>query len=54
MGKKKTRPAGRDAKTGEFIPLEETKKRPGETVKERVPLPGRGDTGRGKNKKKGN
>ena len=48
--KPRTRVAGRDAKTGQFIPVEETKKRPATTVRERVPLPGHGDTGSGKKK----
>lgn len=43
---------GRDAKTGEFIPVKETYKRPITTVREVIPLPGHGDTGRGKDKKK--
>jgi hypothetical protein len=33
---------GRDAKTGEFIPVDEAKRRPNTTVVERVPLPGKG------------
>ena len=33
---------GRDAKTGEFIPVKEARRRPGTTVVERVPLPGKG------------
>lgn len=33
---------GRDARTGEFIPVEEARKRPETTVVERVPLPGKG------------
>jgi len=43
---------GRDAKTGEFIPVKETYKRPNTTVREVIPLPGHGDTGRGKGTKK--
>jgi hypothetical protein len=39
---------GRDARSGEFIPLKETYKHPSTTVRERIPLPGYGDTGRGK------
>ena len=30
---------GRDARTGQWIPLEEAKKRPATTVIERIPLP---------------
>lgn len=33
---------GRDAKTGQFIRVEEARKRPNTTVVERVPLPGKG------------
>ena len=33
---------GRDAKTGEFIPVKEARQRPASTVVERVPLPGKG------------
>lgn len=33
---------GRDAKTGEFIPVKEARQRPSTTVVERVPLPGKG------------
>lgn len=33
---------GRDAKNGQFIPLEDAKRRPSTTVVERVPLPGKG------------
>ena len=53
MRKKKTYLRGRDAKTGQFIPLSETEQRPDTTVKQRVPLPGYGVTGKGKKKKKG-
>lgn len=41
---------GRDSRTGQFIPLEETRKRPATTQREVIPLPGFGDTGRGKKK----
>lgn len=45
MGKgSKTSLRGRDAKTGEFIKVEEARKRPNTTVVERVPKPGYGDT----------
>lgn len=35
---------GRDARNGQFIPVEEARRRPETTVVERVPLPGYGDT----------
>ena len=40
----KTSLRGRDAKTGEFIPVEEARQRPNTTTVERVPKPGYGDT----------
>lgn len=33
---------GRDARTGQFIPVEDARQRPSTTVVERVPLPGKG------------
>lgn len=33
---------GRDAKTGQFITVEEARRDPDHTVVERVPLPGKG------------
>jgi hypothetical protein len=33
---------GRDARSGEFIPVREARQRPATTVVERVPLPGKG------------
>ncbi len=33
---------GRDARTGQFIPVKEARQRPSTTVVERVPLPGKG------------
>ncbi len=33
---------GRDARNGQFIPVEEARRRPDTTVVERVPLPGKG------------
>lgn len=45
MGKK-THEVGRDARSGQFIPVEEAKRRPSTTVVERVPNPGYGDTGK--------
>lgn len=45
MAKKPTsHVAGRDARTGFFIPLSETYRRPSTTVRERVPNPGYGTT----------
>jgi hypothetical protein len=37
--KPKTTRRGRDAKTGQFIPIEEAHRHPDTTVVERVPLP---------------
>lgn len=37
---------GRDARTGQFIPVEEARQRPNTTVVERVPLPGKGTSGK--------
>ena len=50
--KSKTFPVGRDAKTGRLIPVKEALKRPSTTIVESMPKAGRGDTGRGKGKKK--
>jgi hypothetical protein len=33
---------GRDAKSGQFIPVKEARQRPNTTVVERVPKPGKG------------
>lgn len=33
---------GRDAKTGQWIPVKEARRRPNTTVVERVPKPGKG------------
>ncbi len=38
-----SRLAGRDARTGEFIPVSEARRRPTTTVVERLPLPGHGE-----------
>ena len=43
-----SRIGGRDSKTGEFIPVKETYERPATTQRERIPLPGYGDTDRSK------
>ena len=40
----KTVTRGRDAKTGEFVPVDYARKHPATTVVERVPKPGYGDT----------
>lgn len=46
---KKTRPAYRDSGNGQFITENQANRRnPNNWQKERVPLPGRGDTGRGR------
>lgn len=54
MATKKSGPqshiGGRDSRTGHFIPLSETTRRPATTQRERIPNPGYGDTGRGKKK----
>lgn len=39
-----TRLAGRDSRTGEFVPVKEARSRPDTTQVERLPLPGHGDT----------
>lgn len=38
MGKRKTVLRGRDAKSGEFIPVKDARDRPDTTVVERVPV----------------
>jgi len=50
MSTNKTRTGYRDADSGQFIKENEAKRNPKESVKERIPLPGHGDTGRGKKK----
>jgi hypothetical protein len=35
---------GRDARTGQFIPVKDARQRPSTTTVERVPLPGKGRT----------
>lgn len=37
---------GRENRTGQFVPLRETARRPDTTQRERIPLPGHGETGR--------
>lgn len=37
MAKSKTYPVGRDASTGQFIPVREAERRPATTVIERIP-----------------
>lgn len=41
---------GRDSRTGHFIPVSEARRHPSTSQVERIPNPGRGDTGRGKKK----
>lgn len=48
----RSRIAGRDSRTGQFIPVQETKWRPDTTERERVPLPGFGVSGRYDSNKK--
>ena len=45
-----SRVGGRDSGTGRFIPVRETYQRPATTQRERIPLPGYGDTGRSSKK----
>jgi len=47
---RKSRIGARDSKTGEFITINEANRRKSTTQKERIPLPGHGDTGRAKKK----
>ncbi len=42
MGKGDSTLKGRDARTGEFIPVEKARQDPKHTVVERVPKPGKG------------
>jgi len=49
---RQARRGARDSKTGEFIPISEAERRPSTTQKENIPLPGYGDTDRGKKGKK--
>ena len=43
MAKKpESRLTGRDARTGQFIPVEQARNHPNTTVVERLPLPGKG------------
>jgi hypothetical protein len=46
-----TRIGGRDSRTGQFVPVKETERRPDTTQRERIPLPGHGDTGRSEKRK---
>jgi hypothetical protein len=52
MAKRQSRLAGRDNRTGEFVKLKETERRPGSTTREHLPLPGFGDV-KPDDKKKG-
>jgi len=38
--KRQSRLAGRDNRTGQFVPVRETQQRPGSTTREHLPLPG--------------
>lgn len=49
---RQSRIGARDSKKGIFITEAEAKRRPDTTQRERIPLPGFGDTGRGKGGKK--
>jgi hypothetical protein len=40
---RQSRLGGRDNKTGHFVPLKETERRPASTTREHIPLPGFGD-----------
>ena len=51
MAKRQSRLAGRDNRTGEFVKLKETERRPGGTTREHLPLPGFGDVKPGDKKK---
>lgn len=50
-GSRGGRIGGRDNRSGQFVPLRETERRPASTTREVIPLPGRGDTGRYDKKK---
>lgn len=40
---RQSRVGGRDNRSGQFVPLSETQRRPGSTTREHIPLPGYGD-----------
>lgn len=48
MAKSNTRTGHRSASTGRFVTAGQAKRNPAGTVRESIPKPGRGDTGRGK------
>lgn len=48
MGKRQGRIGERDARDGRFVKSGTAKQRPSTTVREVIPLPGYGDTGRKK------
>ncbi len=48
--KSKSHTGGRDAGSGQFIPVSEARRRPETAIVERIPKPGFGVTGRGKKK----
>jgi hypothetical protein len=41
---RESRKAGRDARTGEFITVEDARRHPATSVVEHLPLPGHGDS----------
>lgn len=43
---RQSRVGGRDSRTGQFVPISETVRRPATTQREHIPLPGRGDVPR--------
>ncbi len=50
MGKKQSHTGYRSSTTGKFVKKTYADKHPSTTQKESIPNPGRGDTGRGKDK----
>lgn len=50
--KRNARTGYRSAETGRFVTKETADRKPRTTVKEQIPNPGRGDTGRSKGKKR--
>lgn len=51
MPKPQSRIGARSSETGRFVTKKEADRRPATTQKERIPLPGFGDTGRSGKKK---
>ena len=54
MGKKNSHTGHRSSETGRFVTERYAQKHPSKTQRESIPNPGRGDTGRGNGKGKGN